>query len=117
MKEELYQRALNWVTKKGFQDIRANTESYEPPVPFSRPNEDQQIIPDITGKMMGQKSYIEIVSKEEDTQKIVTKWKLLEAVARMKGGKLYLLAGRGYKTFAANIIKDYNLQNAKIVSI
>lgn len=117
MKEKLYDKAIKWVNSKGFKDIKANTDSFEPPVAFSNPSADRQIIPDITAIMYGNKSYIEIVSKEEDLQSLITKWKLLGAVASRKGGKLYLLASRGYKTFADNIVKDHSLQNAKVVSI
>lgn len=117
MKEKLFSKAIDWVNKKGFKEVKANTESYEAPVAFTKPNEDSKIIPDITGKMHGNKSYIEIVSKDEDIQSLITKWKLLGSVALRKGGKLYLLAGKGYKTYADNIVKDYHLQNAKVVSI
>ena len=117
MKDRLYDRALDWVSNKGFENIKANTEDYESPVAFSKSNDKSQVIPDITGKLHGSKSYIEIVSKEGDKQSLITKWKLLGAVAASKGGKLYLLAARGYKSFASEIVKNYNLQNAKVVNI
>lgn len=117
MKNKSFDKAIDWVSKKGFKDIKANTETFEPPVPFTKPNEDDQVIPDITGRLNGTKCYMEIVSKDEDMQSLITKWKLLGAVASMKGGKLYLLSGRGYKAFADNIVKAHNLQNTHIVSI
>lgn len=117
MKDKLYKKALEWVNRKGFKEIRANTEDFEAPKGFSRPNEDTQIIPDITGRLNGSKSFIEIVTKDENKEDMITKWKLLSSVATARGGKVYLLAARGYKTFAMNIIKNYNLQNATVVSM
>ncbi len=117
MKEKLFTKALQWVRKKGFKEIKANTEEHETPTTFSSVNQDEQIIPDITGRIRGNKSYIEIVSEKSDKQSLITKWKLLGTVASQKGGKLYLLASRGYKTFTKNIVDQYNLQNARIVSI
>ena len=117
MKDKLYNKALDWVKGKGFKQVRANTENYESPLAFSKTNDERQIVPDITGKKRGYKSYIEIVSKEEDKQALITKWKLLGIVASRKGGHLYLLASRGYKTFADEIVKHYNLQNTKVISI
>jgi hypothetical protein len=117
MKEKLFIKAIRWMTKKGFKEIKANTEAFEKPVPFSNPNADHKIFPDITGRKHGRKSYMEIVSKEADIQSLVTKWKLLSVVASRKGGKLYLLAGRGSKTFTSSIIKTHNLTNTQIVNI
>ena len=117
MKDKLYNRALAWVKNRGFKEIKANTEDFETPKAFSKADEDTQVIPDITGRRHGRKSYIEIVSKDGNKQDIITKWKLMCTLASMRGGKLYLLAARGYKTFATNIIKEYNLTDAKVVSI
>ncbi len=117
MKGELYGKAIIWVTKKGFKEIKANTEDYETPAAFIQPNAEKSIVPDISGRVNGSRSYAEIVSKEENEQTTITKWKLLGSVAARKGGKLYLLASRGYKTFAEQVVKNYNLQNAHVVSI
>ncbi len=117
MKDKLFNQAINWVISKGFEDIRANTDDYDSPIPFLKPNGDNHIMPDITGKKYGNKSYIEIVTKDDSTQSLITKWKLLSAVASRKGGLLYLLASRGYKAFADNIVKTNHLQNVKVVSI
>ncbi len=117
MKDKLFDKALNWVTSKGFKDIKANTEAYESPLAFSKSSEGDQVIPDITGRMHGSKSYVEIVTKEKDVQLLVTRWKLFGTVALRKGGKLYLITGKGYKTFADNIVKNYNLQNVQVVNV
>ncbi len=117
MKDKLFEKAIAWAEKKGFKEIKANTEEFETPVAFKTLNEDKVIVPDITGRAMGYKSYIEIALKEENEQELISKWKLFCTMAARKGGKLYLLAARGHKTFAEKVVKDYNLQHVKVVSI
>jgi len=112
---ELFEVAINWAKKRGFKKIKANTENYETPFAFKR-NEGDPIIPDLTGMQASGKSYVEIATKSDDKQGVVSKWKLLSTMAQVKGGKLYLLAPRGHKAFTENIVKDYNLE-ARIISI
>ena len=117
MKEKLFTRAIEWARKKGFERIRANQSDFEPPKALSRPGDDVHLIPDMTGILRGNKSYIEIADKDQNLVILATKWKLFCELASRKGGKLYLLAGKGHKTFANEMVKKYNLYNAKVVSI
>ena len=117
MKSEIFAKALNWAQRKGFSGIRANHEDFDTPASFSKPDADKAIIPDITGELNGGKSYIEIALKGDNEQEIISKWKLFGHLAKRKGGKLYLLASRGHKSFANKIVDDYNLSNAVVVSI
>ena len=66
---------------------------------------------------MGAKSYIEIALKTDDKKAMISKWKLLGTLAARKGGKLYLLAARGHKSFAEKIVQNHNLTNTTVVSI
>ena len=116
MKDKLYEKALAWAKSKGFKQIKANIEDFDTPVTFARPGQ-EPIIPDITGELYGRKSYIEIALKDENRQSLISKWKLFCALAARKGGTLYLLASRGNKTFADEIVKNHNLHNAKVVSL
>ena len=116
MKAELYKKAITWAESKGFSDIKANTDDFEPPSTIERVGEEVGVIPDITGVIQGRKNYIEIAMKDDDKIELVSKWKLFCALTAMKGGKVYLLAGRGNKAFVSRIVDDYNL-NATIVSI
>lgn len=117
MKDKLYKKAIAWIERKGFKDIKSTLDEFESPSSITRTKNDAVVAPDFTGKIGDNKSYIEVVTKDENKQNLITKWKLYCALASRKGGKLYLLAGRGYKTFADNIIKNYNLQNVTVVSI
>ena len=117
MKDKLYGKALAWAESKGFKEIKANVDDFETPATFTSPGQKVAFIPDITGELYGRKSYIEIALKEGDKQTLISKWKLFCALAARKGGNLYLLASRGNKTFADNIVKSHNLHNAKVVSL
>ena len=66
---------------------------------------------------MGTKSYIEIALKTDDMRATISKWKLFGTLAAQKGGKLYLLAARGHKSFAERIVQQHNLTNVTVVSI
>ena len=117
MKDKLYQKAIMWATKRGFENIKANTEEHESPRSFTRPGSDEVITPDLTATRTGNKSYFQIALKDEDKQEVISKWKLFGTMAARKGGKLYLLASRGHKSFTEQIVKQYNLPNAQVVSI
>jgi hypothetical protein len=116
MKQELFDKALDWAKQHGFSNLKANHSDFETPVQFNRQGEGDSVVPDITGLRTGGKSYIEIAVKSEEINKKVSKWKLLSTLAARKGGKLFLLAPRGHKKFAEDIVREHNL-TAEIRSI
>lgn len=104
------QKAARWAEKKGFKSIKASCESYETPKQFIRKgDEDDTITPHVTAMRNGRKNYIEVATKTEDVQAKVSKWKLLSALARRTGGKLFLLAPRGHKAFTERLIERHLL--------
>lgn len=111
-----FEKALKWVEKNGFSQVKANYESYECPSRFSRQGDTEPIIPDITAIKTGGKNYIEIALKSEDVANKVSKWKLLSTMASRKGGKLILLAPKGHKSFTRQLTEDYFIP-ATVVSI
>ena len=114
-KNEYFKKAINWARKQGISDIKAKYEGFEQPSVFTTVDSEKPFIPDVTGKKFGSKFYIEIATKTENIQREGSKWKLLSTLAKMKGGKLFLLAPKGHKTFAERIIKRYNLENTQLV--
>ncbi|GJM31400.1 MAG: hypothetical protein DHS20C18_04010 [Saprospiraceae bacterium] len=107
--QSVFEKAIKWAKNKGFQNIKAKADEYEDPAPFTRNRDEESFIPDITGLQTGGKSFIEIATKSEDVPRTISKWKLLSTIATMKGGRLFLLAPKGHKTFAENIVKSHNL--------
>ena len=110
LKDEYFAKAIEWASKKGFSDLKANYEEYETPHKYMRANSDTPFIPDITGTKSGRKFYIEIATKSEDDARSVSKWKLLSTLASMKDGKLFLLAPKGHKSFVEGMIKKHHVE-------
>ena len=115
-KEKYFDKALSWVQQNGFSEVKANHEDYPQPTSFSKTGADGAIVPDITGLKQGAKSYIEISTKTDNHNTIVTRWKLLSTLANRKGGQLVLLAPRGHKSFTQRLIEQYFIP-ARVISI
>ncbi|MEM7106182.1 MAG: hypothetical protein AAF502_23835 [Bacteroidota bacterium] len=113
-KSLIIEKAIQWAKGKGFSEIKANHEDYETPSHFTRTGDDLPYIPDITGIKMGSKNYVEIATKTDETERLVSKWKLLATMAGMKGGKLFLLAPKGHKSFTEGLVDRYSL-NAEVI--
>jgi len=116
MQDNLIEFGVEWARKRGFSNIKANLVDFENPTQFSLNAEEDTFTPHITGLKTGGKSYIEIAMKDGDITRKVSKWKLLSTLAARKGGKLFLLAPRGHKTFTESLVRDHHL-NAEIKSI
>ena len=114
-KKEYFKKAINWARKRGISSIRANYDGYEQPSVFSKVDGEKPFTPDITGRKLDGKFYIEIATKTENVQRNVSKWKLLSTLAKMKGGKLFLLVPKGHKAFTERILKRYSLNNTQLV--
>ena len=115
---ELIQTLLDKiVSKKGFDNIKANAEGYETPAKIRRSKDSEEyFIPDVTGEVNGRKSYFELGLKSDDVREVVTKWRLLSSLAAYKHGKLYLAVPRGHMAFTTRILADYPIQ-AEVVKI
>lgn len=116
LKEGYIQKAVVWIQKKGYMDIKADLEGMEAPKAFKRKSDDADIVPDLTAKSLGRKFYFEVALKSSDVRNLVTKWKLLSQLAAMKDGKLIIFAPHGHRSFADKTVEKYKI-SAKIVSL
>lgn len=120
--EDFYRKITNWANKKGFKNIKANTEGFETPKSFLRKTttpEDDEVTPDATALSQGVKCYFEIAVKPNDRgirQRLISKWKLLSFLAERKGGQLYLFAPHGNKSFTQTTMEQYGIK-ARFVSL
>ena len=115
----LYEKAIEWVKRKGYSKVKANIDDFERPSSFMQPgdeDDDAALTPDITAVMRGNKGYFEIAVKSDDKRLLVTKWKLLDRMAALKEGKFYLFTPHGHRAFANRLIKKHDI-NAVLVSI
>lgn len=116
-KKAYLRKALDWVEKRDFHEVRSVMEGYDPPMSFTSSTSQLEVQPDITAlKGGGAKTYIEVAMKSDSPQETVTRWKLLSTLAAMKNGQLFLLVPRGHKAFASGLVETHGL-DAKMVSI
>lgn len=118
MKKEKYiTKAIDWAKGRIAQTIRVQSDGYDEPKSFVNQTKDKVIVPDLTyTTKTGNKHYSEIALKTEAAQDLVTKWKFLSQLAKMKSGKLHLLAPKGHLMFTRNLVKKYNI-SAQVHSI
>ena len=116
MKEEYFEKAIEWAQRKSSSDFKANFEGYETPRSFKNKNSSDEETPDISFVTHGATSFVDIAVKSGDVQRLITRWKLLSIMASIKSGKLYLLAPKGHKMFTEKIVKEYSI-NARVSSL
>ncbi len=115
----LAKQVIKQVKKSGFEDIKADFEGYETPASLRMVNQEVTLTPDFTAKRGDQKYYFELVVKngaDDDQSTLVSKWKALELIAKMKGGRLTLFAPRGSYKYAAELVEDHNI-DAKLTKM
>ena len=111
--DDLIKKILDsFVSRGGYTEVKANIEGYETPSALS--NNDDRVVPDITAMKRGGRWYIEIVRKDAEVEKTVSKWKLLATLGKSKSGGLILIAPSGQYAFAERLIKKHDI-HAQIV--
>ena len=113
--DDLIKKILDsFVSRGGYTEVKANIEGFETPTALSSRGNDDRVVPDITALKRGGRWYIEVVKKEGELEKIVSKWKLLSTLGRSKSGGLILFAPSGHYAFAERLIKKHDI-HAQIV--
>lgn len=116
-KKKFFQNALEWAERKGFHSIKASYGDFERPKSFKSMSTEDAVSPDMSAIKRTHKNYFEIGLKAKDeVRRIATKWKLLATLAAREGGKLYILAPRGHRSFVQGMVDQYKL-NSQVVSI
>ena len=84
--EELIKKVLDtWVLRNGYSEVKANLEGYEVPSSLSTKGSDDKLTPDIMASKRGNRYYIEIVRKDSEPDKTLSKWKLISGLLKNKG--------------------------------
>lgn len=108
--EELIKKVLTtWVSRNGYSEIKANVEGYDTPSGLSNVDSDDVLVPDIMAQKRSGRWYIEVVKKDGDTERTVSKWKLLSILGKNKGGGLILIAPSGSFAFAERLTKKHDI--------
>ena len=113
--DDLIKKILDsFVSRGGYTEVKANIEGFDTPTALSGKDNDDRVVPDITALKRGGRWYIEIVRKDAEVEKTISKWKLLSILGRNKSGGLILIAPSGQYAFAERLIKKHDIQ-AQIV--
>ncbi len=109
--------AANILKSRGFEEIHADVEEFDPPSRLLKKGSDTEFTPDLTAKQNEGKCYFEIVrTAKRDKSRLIDKWSLLSAVAKHKNGHFFLLVPDGKMNYAQKILKDENIE-AGIIKI
>ncbi|MFC6996908.1 hypothetical protein [Rufibacter roseus] len=106
-------QVINYVEKSGYEDVKADFSGYDSPAALTMVSQGITLTPDFTAKRGDSKYYFELVVKTNDDKEnstLVSKWKALESIAKMKGGSLNLFVPHGSYKFATSLLKDYNIE-------
>lgn len=109
----LAEQVIKYAEKSGYKDIKADFTGYETPSPLRMVGEDLKLTPDFSATRNGKKYYFELViknGKNGDPSMLISKWKALEMIAKMKGGALELFVPHGSFKYATELIKDHSIE-------
>jgi hypothetical protein len=113
--DDLIKKILDsFVSRGGYTEVKANIEGFDTPTALSGKGNDDRVVPDITALKRGGRWYIEIVRKDAELEKTISKWKLLSTLGRSKSGGLILIAPSGQYAFAERLIKKHDI-HAQII--
>jgi|SRR5687768_2088289 len=108
--DDLIKKILDsFVSRGGYTEIKANIEGFETPSALSGKGNDDRVVPDITAVKRGGRWYIEIVKKDAEVEKTISKWKLLSMLGKARAGGLILIAPSGQYAFAERLIKKHDI--------
>ncbi|MCG2429937.1 hypothetical protein [Aequorivita xiaoshiensis] len=108
--KEIIKESVNYLEKRGFEQIRANLEGYEAPKSYLKKDSDVVITPDIVASRAGIKYYFEISLKTEKLRLLKSKWQFLDTITRMRNQRFKIITRRGHYKFTDELLKDLNLE-------
>ena len=114
--DNLMDAALNYVTIRGFQEIKSTTEGYDQPFQYTMQDKSVTFTPDITAKNRDKKHYFEIAQRTDDPTYLASKWKLLATLAEMKKGKFTILVPYGQNKFTEQLVMQHEIE-AELVKL
>ena len=119
--KEKYSDILNdsvtYLEKRGYENIKADTEGYETPKSFSKVGSDINITPDIVAEKEGQRHYFELSLKSEGPKLIKSKWLFLNAMSSLKSHRFRLITTKGHYKFTTEMMSELNLNDKNLIKI
>ncbi|MCC9168601.1 hypothetical protein [Pontibacter harenae] len=113
------EQIINYAQKAGYKEIKADFTGYDSPASLTMISQNMTLTPDFSAKRGDNKYYFELVVKNQDDEALntlVSKWKVLESIAKMKGGDLMLFVPHGSYKFATELIQNHGI-DAKLTKM
>ena len=114
--QEMLEDSVQYLERRGFENIKADHENYETPKSFVQKKNEQVITPDIVAEKAGRKFYFELGLKSQKPNLLKSKWRLLDVVSQMKDHRFKVITTRGHYKFTNEMLKDLNL-NKELIKI
>lgn len=111
---EMLQDTVDYLEKKGFENIQADLEGYDTPKSYHKKGSDISITPDIIAERAGIKHYFEVSLKSDMPNLLKSKWRFLEVLTRMKNHRFRIVTRRGHYKFTNDMLRDLNLDKDPI---
>ena len=112
--EEVLLDTVQYLEKRGFEDIQADVEGYESPKSYTKVGSDISITPDLVAEREGVKHYFEVSLKSAEPNLLKSKWRFLDVLTRMKNHRFKIVTRRGHYKFTDDMLRDLNLDKDPI---
>lgn len=89
-KQDHIPTVIAFAQTQGYDEIKANLpndDDFETPISYERQADDDEFIPDVTGKSLAGKSYFEVILKTNKTRRLISKLKLMSVLAGRRGAR------------------------------
>ncbi len=115
----LAEQVIKYVQKSGYQDVKADFEGYDTPGALTMVNQGISLTPDFTATKNDKKFYFELVFKNTDEVEqstMISKWKALESISKIRGGSLGLFVPHGCFKYATSLLQENNIE-ARVIKM
>lgn len=114
---DLLEESINYLEKRGFEDIKADIDGYETPKSYLKKGSDVSITPDIVANKEGKKHIFDMSLKSEKPKLLKSKWLFLDTLSNLKSHKFKLITTKGHYKFSNEMLDTINLSDEKLIKI
>ncbi len=109
--DQIVNSVADHLRQQGFSSVRANTKGFLQPGTIKWEEDDEGVIPDITGEHNGSLYVFEIeTSGHIDARKVEDRWRLLSAHSKRHNGKFYLIIPETKSGYVQAFIERLNVK-------
>jgi Holliday junction resolvase len=109
--ETIVQLMVDHLEQQGFTSLKANSQGFVTPGKVRWDEEDDGVIPDITGEHKGSVYVFEIETRDDlEAKKVEDRWRLLSVYAKRHQGKFYLVIPETKADYLKDFVEDLTVQ-------